>query len=34
VEYSLSDLGESMRPVIETMKQFGLDYQALAKKEP
>jgi DNA-binding HxlR family transcriptional regulator len=33
VEYSLSDLGESMRPVIETMKQFGLDYQAMVKKE-
>jgi DNA-binding HxlR family transcriptional regulator len=27
VEYALSDLGESMRPILESMKQFGQDYQ-------
>jgi DNA-binding HxlR family transcriptional regulator len=27
VEYALSDLGESMRPILESMKQFGLAYQ-------
>jgi DNA-binding HxlR family transcriptional regulator len=27
VEYALSDLGESMRPILESMKQFGLEYQ-------
>jgi len=27
VEYSLTDLGESMRPVIMTMEQWGLDYK-------
>jgi DNA-binding HxlR family transcriptional regulator len=31
VEYALSDLGESMRPVIETMRKFGLDYQELVR---
>jgi DNA-binding HxlR family transcriptional regulator len=27
VEYALSDLGESMRPILESMRQFGLEYQ-------
>jgi DNA-binding HxlR family transcriptional regulator len=27
VEYALSDLGESMRPILESMKQFGQVYQ-------
>lgn len=31
VEYALSDLGESMRPVIETMRKFGSDYQELVR---
>jgi DNA-binding HxlR family transcriptional regulator len=31
VEYALSDLGESMRPVIETMRKFGTDYQELVR---
>ena len=26
VEYALSDLGESMRPIIKSMEVFGLDY--------
>lgn len=29
VEYALSDLGESMRPIINAMEQFGLAYQEL-----
>jgi DNA-binding HxlR family transcriptional regulator len=31
VEYALSPLGESMRPVLESMRQFGLDYQEQAR---
>lgn len=27
VEYSLSELGESMRPIIDSMETFGLSYQ-------
>ena len=27
VEYSLSDLGESMRPIIASMEAWGKDYQ-------
>ena len=32
VEYALSDLGESMRPIIKAMEEFGMDYKALADK--
>ena len=32
VEYALSDLGESMRPIIKAMEKFGMDYKALADK--
>lgn len=32
VEYALSELGESMRPIIKSMESFGLDYQALAER--
>lgn len=28
VEYSLSELGESMRPIIKAMEQCGIDYKA------
>ena len=28
VEYALSELGESMRPIIQAMEQWGLGYQA------
>ena len=28
VEYSLSELGESMRPIIKAMEQWGIDYKA------
>lgn len=27
VEYSLSELGESMQPIIDSMEQWGLSYQ-------
>lgn len=27
VEYSLSELGESMRPILKSMEAWGLDYQ-------
>lgn len=30
VEYSLSGLGESMRPILDAMETFGLNYQSLA----
>lgn len=29
VEYSLSDLGEMLRPVIATMENFGKDYKKI-----
>lgn len=29
VEYSLSELGESMRPIIDVMKNFGLEYKKI-----
>ena len=32
VEYALSELGESMRPIIKAMEEFGLDYKAVADK--
>ncbi|MCR5090802.1 MAG: helix-turn-helix transcriptional regulator [Oscillospiraceae bacterium] len=32
VEYALSDLGESMRPIIKAMEAFGLDYKSLSEK--
>lgn len=27
VEYALSEIGESMRPIIKSMEEFGLDYK-------
>ena len=32
VEYALSELGESMRPIIKAMEEFGLYYKSLANK--
>ena len=32
VEYALSELGESMRPIIQAMEEFGLKYKALVNK--
>lgn len=31
VEYSLSELGESMRPILDAMEAFGSNYQALVR---
>ena len=33
VEYSLSELGESMRPIIKSMEDFGIQYKKLTEKE-
>ena len=33
VEYSLSQLGESMRPIIGSMEQWGLGYQKLVANQ-
>ena len=32
VEYALSDVGESMRPIIDSMFDWGLGYQQLVRK--
>ena len=32
VEYALSELGESMRPIIKAMEDFGLEYKAIANQ--
>ena len=31
VEYALSDLGESMRPIIKSMEEFGLSYKSISE---
>ena len=33
VEYALSELGESMRPIITAMEQWGIGYQARIGRE-
>ena len=33
VEYALSELGDSMRPIISAMEQWGLGYQQKVKRE-
>ena len=33
VEYSLSPLGESMRPIIQAMEQWGAQYKASKARE-
>jgi len=33
VEYSLSELGDSLRPIINTMAEWGTEYQKLANAE-
>ena len=33
VEYALSDLGESMRPIIQSMQEWGLYYQGQRKED-
>lgn len=32
VEYALSSLGESMRPIIKSMEEFGMDYKEQVDK--
>lgn len=32
VEYALSELGESMRPIIKSMEEFGMDYKEQVDK--
>ncbi len=32
VEYALSDLGESMRPIIKAMEEFGIYYKSLLRQ--
>lgn len=31
VEYALSELGESMRPIIKSMEDFGLNYKSISE---
>ena len=31
VEYALIDLGESMRPIIRSMEEFGLNYRTISE---
>jgi DNA-binding HxlR family transcriptional regulator len=33
VEYALSELGENLRPVLETMRVFGLSYQEQVRNQ-
>lgn len=33
VEYALSDLGESMRPIIDVMQRWGLEYQVRMRQK-
>ena len=33
VEYARSDLGESMRPIIDVMQRWGLEYQARMRQK-
>lgn len=33
VEYKLSELGESLRPIISVMENWGLDYQNIVQEE-
>lgn len=33
VEYSLSELGDTMRPLLKQMEQWGVDYKSMTAKE-
>lgn len=33
MEYALSDLGESMRPIIDVMQRWGLEYQTRIRQK-
>ena len=32
VEYALSELGDSMRPIIQSMEEWGLSYQKMVRE--
>ena len=32
VEYALTELGDSMRPIIRSMEEWGLDYQKMVRE--
>ena len=32
VEYALSELGQSIRPILDSLEQWGTDYQKLVKE--
>jgi transcriptional regulator hxlR family len=34
VEYALNDLGESMRPILQAMESFGMDYKKRRASPP
>jgi DNA-binding HxlR family transcriptional regulator len=34
VEYALSELGESMRPILDSMKAWGENYKEFMENEP
>ena len=34
VEYTLTELGESLRPILFSMQQWGLEYQEMQFKKP
>jgi len=33
VEYSLTELGESMRPILQSLEQWGLNYQQQVREQ-
>ena len=33
VEYALSELGETLRPILDAMERWGINYKAMAEKE-
>ncbi len=33
VEYALSELGESMRPIMDAMEQWGIAYKCIVNRE-
>lgn len=33
VEYSLTELGQSLRPIIDAMRNWGLNYQGMALED-
>ena len=33
VEYALNDLGETLRPILDAMEAWGMDYQEIVRNE-